>query len=57
MPVVWWQVWIALSLLGITVLPALVWATYFADALKISPYKPRTQHLPVAAHPAAQNGH
>ncbi|CAL8466431.1 g5967 [Coccomyxa elongata] len=51
------DVWIALSLLGITVLPALIWAAYFAEALKISPYKPRLQRLPMAAHPTAQNGH
>ncbi|BDA51192.1 hypothetical protein COCOBI_18-0690 [Coccomyxa sp. Obi] len=51
------DIWIALALLGITVLPALLWAAYFAEVFRISPYKPRPQRLLVAAHPAAQNGH
>jgi hypothetical protein len=48
------QIWIALALVGVVLLPAAAWALYFSKALCISPYKPRA---PAAVHPAAQNGH
>ncbi|KAK9902668.1 hypothetical protein WJX75_001923 [Coccomyxa subellipsoidea] len=48
------DIWIALALVGVVLLPAAAWALYFSKALCISPYKPRA---PAAVHPAAQNGH